>query len=208
MGGWTNPLSTAPLSTLLPSAPTPYSNTTTPGTNPNSKLQYGADILGTQGTKTLGAGTKLLATPLNYWQNLLKAPTRTSLLEQQAPAVSSVIGQYSTGRKALSEQPRGGGTAAVAANLPFQESGQITGLLENQLSQDVNVLQPEAAQAVTQIGETLDQLGLSELGINTQSLMGLITAGLQKSGQTSGLLGSLGQGAGQIVSAAIMAGLI
>jgi hypothetical protein len=213
MGGWTNPLSTlptgagssAPLSGLLPSAPTKYSNTTTPGTDSSSKLQYAADILGTQGTKTLGSGTSLLATPLNYWQNVLKTPTRTSLLEQQAPAVSSVVGQYSTGRKALAQQPRGGGTAAISANLPFQESGAITGLLENQLSQDINVLQPEAASAITDIGKTLDQLGLSEMGLNSQDLTALVSAGLSKSSQTAGILGGLGKGIGDIISAYITA---
>jgi hypothetical protein len=214
VGGWQTPITTLPpttgsnaaLSTLLPKPPTSYANTTTPGVSSSSKLQYAADILGTEGTKTLGAGTSLLGKPLDYWQNLLKAPTRTSLLEQQAPAVSSVIGQYSTGRKAVSQQPRGGGTAATMANLPFQESGAITGLLENQLSQTLNVLQPEAAQAITQIGQTLDQLGLSEMGLNTQGLLGLISAEVAKGGQTAGLLGDLGKGVGQVISAAIMAG--
>ena len=170
------------------------------GISSSSKLQYLADILGIQGTKTLGAGTEMLATPLDYWQNLLKTPTRTSLLERTAPAVSSVVGQYSTGKKALTQLPRGGGTSAVAAELPFQQAGEVTGLLSNELKQQLDVLQPMAAEQISAIGKFIDTLGLSELGLTSESLATLIRGDLTKRGQdlsaVSAIIGSLAEAAG------------
>lgn len=173
---------------------------------PTQKLQFMSDTLGIQGENTIDQGTSLLGKPLDYWQKLLEPPTRTSLLEQQAPVVSSVVGQYSTGRKSLAQAPRGGGTNAVAANLPFEESGAITDLLEKQLSQNLNVLQPEAANAITGIAGVLSSLGLSELGISSQDLQALIGAKLVQSGQNTAAAGQAGQGIGAIIASLIAKG--
>lgn len=199
----------APLSSLLAGA---GQNQNTFGAGlyarkaPDTKLQYLSDILNQLGIQNTNIGTAMLGKPLDYWQNLLKPPTRTGLLEQEAPVVSSVIGQYSTGKKALGQQARGGGTAATAANLPFEESGQITNLLQQQLSQQLNVLQPEAAKAITGIADTLSSLGLSELGLSSQDLQTLLTGKIASSGQSAQALGQAGQGVGELISMLLMGG--
>ena len=214
MGGWQSPTSNlvggnnvnpdAPLSTLLPGPGA--QNPNTPGTSSSSNLQFESNALGTTGTSTTGAGVNLQSQPLNYWQQLLKAPTLTSLTQQQGPAISSVIGQYSTGKKALANAPRGGGTTETAAELPFQESGAITGLLENQLQTDLTQLQPEAAQAISGIGQALSSLGLSELGISSQDLQALVSANLTQEQITAGGFSAVGKGIGSIISSLITAG--
>ena len=210
MGGWTNPLtrlstgSTAPLSSLLPEAPPDYAKTIQPGVSSSSKQQYLADILGKTGTETLESGTALLGTPLDYWQNVLKTPTRQGLLEETGPVASSIVSQYSTGKKALGQLPRGGGTSAALANLPFQEAGDITALLERQLGKKINELQPEAARAITQIGQTLSGMGLEELGLSSQDLTQLIAAQITKRGQTMELYGDLGKAVGGIISTLLL----
>lgn len=201
--GTTDP--NAPLSTLLPSAPTQYANTTKPGTAAPAKLGYLADIMGTESTKNLQAGTSLLEKPLDYWEKILKPPTRGELLEQTAPAVSSVIGQYATGRKALGQLPRGGGATAGLANLPFQEAGDITKLLEDQLAQRLNVLQPEAAQAITGISTLLSSLGLEEAGLSAQTLQATISAAMERGKQNAAALGGLGKAIGTIAGAMLIA---
>jgi hypothetical protein len=147
-----------------------------------------------------------LGTPLNYWQNLLQAPTKTSLTEQEGPAISSVVGQYSTGKKALANAPRGGGTTATAAELPFQEGGAITNLLQQQLQEYLNVLQPEAAQAITGIGQNLANLGLSEQQLGSQDLSALLSYNLGKRGQNVGILEAWIAGAQRAASAGTAGG--
>jgi len=212
MGGW-NPTAglgtgtdpNAPLSSLLPKAPASYKPTVTPGVDSSSKLQYQADIMGLAAPEAIGAGTSLLGTSLDYWQKLLQPPTRQSLLERQGPAVSSVVGQYSTGKQALERLPRGGGTSATLANLPFQEAGDITGLIEGELSRYQNVLQPAAAQAVTGISELLSNLGLAEMGLSSKDLSSLIAGQLQKDEQNSKKLAGLGKGLGILAAGMITA---
>jgi hypothetical protein len=172
---------------------------------PSDLLQYQSGILGRLGIQNTDIGTSMLGVPLDYWQNLLKTPTRQGLLEETAPAVSSVVGQYSTGKKSLTQLPRGGGTSATLANLPFQESGAITGLLEQQLEKKLNVIQPMAAEAITGIANSLSSMGLSELGLSSQSLATLIGKELAKSGQSAQALGEAGKGVGEIIAALLMA---
>jgi hypothetical protein len=215
MGGWSNSALTAgeaPLSSLLPKATTGYGTTNNassfgstlaPGQSNTSRLMSEAATLGGQGSDTVASGTSLLASPLDYWQKLLKPPTRTSLAEQQGPAIASVVGQYSTGKKALANQPRGGGTSATAAELPFQESGAITGLLEQQLQQYTNVLGPEAATAIGGISQMLSSLGLGELDLSSKDLSSLVQADLTKSAQKGNMLASLGKGIGTIAAVAL-----
>jgi hypothetical protein len=174
-------------------------------------LQALTDILGTSGTQALTSGTNILGPALNYWQNLLQEaehPTRQALLEQEGPVVSSIISQYNTGKAAVAQQPRGGGKAAIMANLPFQESGAITGVLETQLQQIQNVLGPEAAQQIGAIGQFIDSLGLDELGLSSGNLATLISAGLARRGQNTELLNTYLQGMGQAagMAAAMAAG--
>ena len=214
MGGWQNPGSSlvpsgtnsnAPLSTLLPQTQGYGIGTGATGNGPETNLGKSASTLAAGGGNAITTGTSLLANPLDYWQKLLQPPTKQSLTEQQGPAISSVIGQYSTGKKALANAPRGGGTTATAAELPFQESGAITGLLEQQLNTDVNQLQPEAAAAITGIAQSLSQLGLSELGISSQDLQALMANATQQRAQDAAGLGGLGAGIGKIISGLIMA---
>ena len=188
MGGWTSP--NAPLSTLLPGT-TSYQGTLQPGVSSGSKQQYLTDVLGTAGTNALQSGSKVLGPSLDYWQNLLKQPTRQSILERVGPAVSSVVSQYDVGKRQVSQQPRGGGTSATLANLPFQESGAITGLLETELRQVQDVLGPEAATQIGDIGKFIDTLGLSELGLSSESLSSLIQAQLTRRGQNLGIIGDV-----------------
>ena len=211
MGGWQNPTAglvsgaspSAPLSTLLPAAPT--QNPDTPKTSSSSNLQFQANSLNTAGVNDIGSGISLLGEPLDYWSNLLKSPTKTSLMEQEGPASSSVVGQYSTGKNALANAPRGGGTNATAAELPFQESGALTGLLQQQLQQYLNVLQPQAANAITGIGQLLSSLGLSEEQVSSGDLSTLVGNTTAQRGQTIGLLESWLQGA-QNAAAALKGG--
>ena len=211
MGAWQIPVSgTAPpggggsLSSLLPNAPA--QNPDKPGTSSQSNTEFLANALETTGSKTIGAGVSLLGQPLDYWQKLLQKPTKASLTEQEGPAISSVVGRYSTGKKALASAPRGGGTSATAAELPFQEAGSITGLLQDQLSKTLNVLQPEAASAISSIASTLSGLGLEELGISSQDLQALMQYNLTHRAQNMGALESLGSGIGSIIGGLISPG--
>lgn len=203
MGAWQIPTTGyppsggGPLSGLLP--PAPAQNPDTPGTSSESNTEFQANSLNTTGALTIGSGTSLLGQPLDYWQKLLQPPTKTSLTEQEGPAISSVVGQYSTGKKALASAPRGGGTSATAAELPFQEGGAITGLLQNQLSNTLNTLQPEAANAISSIASTLSNLGLGELGLSAQDLSSLLNYATQRREQNI----QTGLGIGQLLGGLI-----
>ena len=225
---WTDPNTVnpnAPLSTLLPQAgsipgTTNYAGTLQPGVSSSSKQQYLTDILGTSGTQALTSGgnimqsgINLLGKPLDYWQNLLKTPTRQSILERTGPAVSSVVSQYDVGKRQVSQQPRGGGTSATLANLPFQESGAVTGLLENELKQVQDVLQPEAAKGITGIaedvtgfGQYLQTLGLSEASLAESGLSDLVWQSFQRQRQNFAIWQDIGKAIGGLIAPLLLGG--
>lgn len=152
---------------------------------------YLADVLAQLGIGNLSAGAQTLQQPLNYYSGILSGD-RQQALETVAPEVNTILGQYDTAKKAVSEYaPRGGGTATTMANAPYALSGQITNLL--------NTVRPQAAQATTGIGQFLDTLGTTQTGQSEGLINANVLAQLAKTGQQSQYAGLLGGALGGIL---------
>lgn len=130
--------------------------------DPRRKEQFLGDIYSSEGLSALQRGGKLLEQPINYFSKLLSGD-RQSMLSAVAPEVNSIVGQYDTAKRAAAQfSPRGGGRIQQLENLPYQQQGQITGLLEQ--------VRPEAAQALTKISGMLQQLGIDESALGASEI--------------------------------------
>lgn len=110
-----------------------------------------------------------------------------------------IIDQYDTARKsAATFGARGGATNASVADSYIQQAYQTNDLMGSS--------RLTAAQALASLGLDVSRLGLSADALATQSLDAIIRAMLgqegldvQKRGQTMGMWGDIGQGAGSII---------
>lgn len=150
--------------------------------------QTGKDLL-TAGQQTFGEGRattaqgkETISPALDYWMKLLSGDQQAQT-EAVAPTARTIVSQYDAARKTAQQSgARGGARSQILAELPFQKAAEIGTLIQK--------LQPEAAGKVTDIGQFLAQLGLSESGLGlSQSSLGLTSLA-----QTiSGLLSRRGQ---------------
>lgn len=165
-----------------------------------SALSNLSDLLGveTQGAQqglksaqpALLASRGALGTAQNFLQSLVGGG-RTSAMQAAAPEVNTILSQYDTAKKSLSQfAPRGGGTNAQLANLPFQESGAVTNLLAGERSQ--------AAQALGSLGLGEGQLGSSLLPRDTGAGSTLLNYALQNKAQEGAMFGDVGTSLGTL----------
>jgi hypothetical protein len=170
-------------------------------------LGKGSNLFG-KGSDLLGRGVETLGKPLSYYEGLLG--NRQEALTAAAPEISTIQGQFDTAARAVSEfTPRGGGRTAASSELPFTKQAAIQDVISKQ--------RPAAAQGITQIGQLLSELGLSEesianmlsqlgIGAEQSSLQGFEARGdllLGKSGQSAKEATDLGTAAGVIAAVLI-----
>lgn len=111
-----------------------------------------------------------------YYGPLLKGD-RQQMLESVAPEVNSILSQYDTAKRAVSEfSPRGGGRTATLADLPFRQAGDITTLLQR--------VRPESAKGMTDISQTKAALSGSFFPRGTSAAAQLLQNELQRRGMS------------------------
>ncbi len=157
-----------------------------------------------KGGELFRRGVETLGQPLSYYQGLLGS--RQEALTAAAPEISTIHGQFDTAARAVSEfAPRGGGRVAAAGELPFAKQAAIQDVITKQ--------RPEAAKGITEIGQLLSSLGLSQehiggilanLGISEeqlslQALEGAAGLGERAKERKAKLMGGLGKAAGSII---------
>lgn len=156
-----------------------------------------ADI-GSSGKSTYASGTALFDGPTRYNEDILNGD-RNAALAQEAPDVRSILSQYDGARQALSEfAPRGGGRASGGSNLAFKQAGDINALLQR--------ARPQASANLTNIGQILSSLGLSQeqLGLTgenyaAQDLLGRRGQNIQENANTQQILAGLGASIGKLL---------
>lgn len=135
-------------------------------------------------TGDLGAVSKFL-TPL-------VAGNRTAAMQAAAPQVNSILSQYDTAKKSISEfSPRGGGTNSQLANMPFQESGAITNLLAGERT--------NASQSLANLGGTEGALASSLLPRDSGAGSSLLNYALGNKAQQGQMWGSIGTSLGTLL---------
>lgn len=165
------------------------------------------DLLKTQvqgGQAGLKAAEPLLAssggalgTAQDYLQSLLGGGQ--SAMEAAAPEINTILSQYDTAKRSLSQfAPRGGGTNATLAELPFKESGAIT-----------NLLAGERGGAA----RSLASLGLGEAGTASSLLprpsgagSSLLQYGLGEQRQQGQMFGQAGSAVGSLLGTLLPGG--
>ena len=149
------------------------------------------------GGGTIGAGTSDITSAGNFFQSLASGNMQ-EIMQTLQPSISSISSQYDTGRQAAEEfAPRGGGRGAALEELPFQEAGQISSLVQG--------AQQTGATGEANIGAMLSDLGLGELGTGTTVAANTVGQ-LQNQQQISNSAGaSSGAAIGGLV--ALLAGL-
>lgn len=123
----------------------------------------------------------------------LVSGNRQSSLEAAAPEVNSILSQYDTAKKSLSEfAPRGGGTNSKMADLPFQESGAITNLISGERG--------TAASNLAGLGVSEGGLASSLLPRDTGAGASLLNYALSNKAQQGEMWGNIGTSIGTILS--------
>ncbi len=175
-----------------------------------------------QGADVVGQAGKTLQPTIDYWSALLSGDP-TKMTQAVAPTATAIGNQYDAAQRGVQTgSARGGFSAGMAANLPFQKAGQVGNLFSQ--------LQPLAAQnlqgaagtqagigsALGGVGTQIAQQGLGEsglgfnmfnLGANTQ--LGRRGQNVQQESlnPVNKLLGSLGSLPGAVAGAAAGGGL-
>ncbi len=133
-----------------------------------------------------------LQAALKYWMPLLTGD-RQGMMEAAAPEVNTILSQYDTAKRAVSElQPRGGARSLRMAEQPFDVAGAITNLLTR--------LRGEAAGGVERIGTELGALGVGTMAGGAGAAQSLLTAAMQQRGQNIGIGTTVGQGIGSLIA--------
>lgn len=139
----------------------------------------------------LSGSRAALGTAQNYLQSLVGGG-KTAAMDAAAPEVNTILSQYDTAKKNLSQfAPRGGGTNSQLANLPFQESGAITNLLGSERS--------NAAQLLSSLGLGEGGLGSSLLPRDSGAGSSLLNYGLQNQEQQGQMFGQVGTSLGTLL---------
>lgn len=129
----------------------------------------------------------------------LVAGNRQSALEAAAPEVNSILSQYDTAKKSLSEfAPRGGGTNSKMADLPFQQSGAITNLLAQERG--------TAAQNLAGLGVSEGALATSLLPRDSGAGSSLLNYALGNRAQQGQMWGSIGTSVGTLLGSLLNGG--
>lgn len=138
----------------------------------------------------LRASTGATTTAQNYLKSLLGG--KQSAMEAAAPEVNTILSQYDTAKRQLGQMaPRGGGTNATLAELPFRESGDITKLLAGERS--------NAAEGLARLGLGEGGLASSLLPRDTGAGSSLLNYALGHSAQQGQTLGEAGTALGTLL---------
>lgn len=105
------------------------------------------------GTADKAAGTSALAPVLKYLQAIVGGDP-TAVMEATAPQRARIIDQYDTARKAITQQPRGGGQASGALNLEAKKASDLATTASSARS--------DAVKEAGSIGTSLFQTGAQE----------------------------------------------
>lgn len=146
--------------------------------------------------QVLPQARETLQAPLDFWKTILGGD-RQEMLSVLAPEVNTIVSQYDTARRNITNlAPRGGGRSAIQAESRFEEANVIQRLLQESRRM--------ASREVADIGGRLTTLGVSELGISTGAAGNLISSLLQQEtarrGQNIGVATDIGIGVGQILA--------
>ncbi len=145
--------------------------------------------------QVLPQARETLQAPLDFWKTILGGD-RQEMLSVLAPEVNTIVSQYDTARRSLTNlAPRGGGRSAIQAESRFEEANVIQRLLQESRRM--------ASREVADIGGRLTTLGVSELGISTGAAGNLISDLLRREtarrGQNIGTAADIGIGIGKIL---------
>jgi hypothetical protein len=154
-------------------------------------LQQVAGQTGQQGAQLYQTGSDALA-PLIQYLTALVGGDETALAQAIQPEAASVLSQYDTAKRAISEfSPRGGGRTAALSQLPMNAANQISAL--------TNKSRTEAAGTLANLGTTLTGQGIggeSAAMSTLASLIGTMTAkDAASQAAWTGVLGDIGSAA-------------
>jgi hypothetical protein len=159
-----------------------------------SLLKSAEGTLGQAGTELTGAESTLQK-PLDYYSKLLGG-NRADMMSAEAPEIGIINDQAAQQRANIGKfTPQGGGLTSTLSELPFQQSRDITTLLEK--------ARPDAAQNLEKIAEQqrANAAQRGAFGTEQGALSGMVTGeGLQAGGlslnaisdQINALLGKAG----------------
>jgi hypothetical protein len=123
------------------------------------------DTLMPESQSLLQGAESTLAGPTNYYNQLLSG-NRAEMSAAEAPEINQITGQMQQQKQNISKfTPEGGGQTSLLSQLPFQQEGQVTNLLQQ--------ARPGAAQALTGIaglqGQLSGQTAQEALGFTGQA---------------------------------------
>jgi hypothetical protein len=188
-----------PTGTSIPSIGTGGPTPSFPaGPTSSDILRQGINLVGGQGVNLsnlgnllLGTGVGTLQQPFDFYSKLLSGDP-TTMTQALAPTASTISQLYQPLiTNAQQNLPRGGFSAATAAELPFAEAGQI--------GNAALALQPQAASALEQLGLDVSKLGLGEQAAGQQGIQDIIQAALGKMGVTTSITANLGNILGALI---------
>lgn len=155
-----------------------------------------------QGRDVFGGGIQAFQQPFDYYSKILSGD-RNATAAYLAPQTKMIDDQFAAATKASEQNmPMGGYRSQRLADLPFEKAGIV--------SQGILNAQPQAAQQLSQMAQTLASLGLNQqqiaaalLSMTGQHQLGVRGQDVAEGGQWKQMLGDIAQGAGQIAGAAI-----
>jgi hypothetical protein len=119
-----------------------------------------AQNLGIQtGQSLLGMGTSAVQQPINYWTSILSG-NRGLATSALAPEISQIgQGYQQAGRTSAALMPRGGPSAQVLGDMPYQQQRDVSTLFQQ--------ARPAAASALGNMGSSLLGQGANALYAST-----------------------------------------
>ncbi len=111
------------------------------------------------GQNLIGMGTGAVQQPINYWSSILSG-NRGMMTSALAPEISQIgQGYQQAGRTSQALMPRGGPSAEVLGNMPFQQQRDVSTLFQQ--------ARPQAAGALANLGTGLLGQGANALYAST-----------------------------------------
>lgn len=181
---------------------TSYNLDVTPGTDNNDKATYqqgntlasaGAGQL-SQGAQMTGQGAAAFQQPLSYFSKLLSG-SQSDIQAAMAPQVNQLKQGYSQALQSSAElDPRGGGRAAIDANAPYQEAGQVGQMYQGARN--------NAASSIGPLAQGLTNAGIAQQAQGTGDLSAALAAEYQRRSQNEAETASNKQLASSLASTA------
>lgn len=123
------------------------------------------------GQQQVQAGVTNLGQVANYDLGILSG-NRGTVLQTEAPEISSMLAGYDQSRKAAAQlAPRGGGRSQFLNEQPYKEAGDVNKLIQQARPQAAKDLTQVATQQAT-IGQQQEQLAAQDINNSLQFLLG------------------------------------